>query len=666
MASGLDKQHEHHDITVPALTAMSVYALEALASNAHHNGDVDLVAAAAALAAVGVTWSKDQHFWLQVYLTCAAVFTLGWIIYAEHAGPFTSAAITAAVSAAVFFTILHQVFVRVDRRGKRKTAERLNALMAKSAALGDWESMFACHGCRNVKVIRTDETRAGYTKVCRLPRDGSVTYRTVRLLVEKFETALDLDAGCVRFERLSGAEFAVHVVTKNVLAETVPFPFDPNEDPISINGTLGIGLSEIGDIVELLLREIHVLLSGTTGAGKSNLLAVLLALLTRCNDTIIWMIDLKGGRTAKPWLKPWLTKSDPRATCPVIDWVATTLDEVEIMLNCLVKAIDYRSAAGEGEKIIPSPQQPQIILICDESAVVFGNNVPGGPRRAQLLENITGRGRSEAFLVLLSVLRSTVTMIGGGDIKSLFKLRLAMAVSGAMDARLALDDSELASGVAALKHPGTLYMQQDAARPIPTKSYRMEFDQIPEIAATHTPWRPGLERDLELYLGSAYSERWSEERAGHLVPGRKPKLPTPIGSQPAAAQTPAPTPAMPRPTGLPTIPQGPITPAWRTATGKPIPRDYSDQDVKDVFAQLASDLEGDIKAEVRRGPVRMLGLIAEAGRDGIKPGELLDRLNSEGIKCVRQTVQGWLKDELGNGTIVNLGDGVYVTRENAR
>lgn len=668
MASGLDKPWQHHDLSTPVLTALSVYALEAAACNIHGgNGDVDLVAAIAAASAVGATWVKDLHFWYRVYLTVAAVFTLGWIIYAEHAGPFTSAAVTAAVGAGVAFTILFQVFVRVERRDKRKTAERLNALMAKSAAMGDWEAMFACHGCKGVKVVRTEETRAGYTKVCRLPRDGSVTYRRVRGLTEAFETALDVDAGCVRFERASGAEFVVHVVTRNVLAETVPFPFDPNEDPITINEPFGIGPNELGDIVEILWREIHVLLSGTTGAGKSNLLAVLLAQLTRCNDTVIWMIDLKGGRTAKPWLKPWLTGSDPRATCPVIDWVATTLDEVEIMLNCLVKVIDYRSAAGDDEKIVPSPQQPQIILICDESAVVFGNNVPGGPRRAQLLENISGRGRSEAVGVGLSVLRSTVTMIGSGDAKSLFKLRLAMGVSGAADARLALDDSELASGVAALKYPGTLYMQQDSARPIPTKSYRMNFDRIPEIAAAHTPWRPGLERDLELCLGTPYSERWSDERAGHLIPGRKPKMPAAIGAQSTIAQPQASAPSMHRPTGLPTIPQGPIAPAWRTATGKPIPRNYSDEDINDVFNQLRSDLEPDLnKNDVRPGPVRMLGLIAEAGRTGIKPGELTDRLNSEGIKCVRQTVQGWLKTELENGTIVNLGDGIYVTKENAQ
>lgn len=665
MASGLDKPWQHHDISTPALTGLTTYALEAAASNIHHNGGVDLVATAAATAALLATWGRDQHFWLQLYLTFATVFALGWILYAEHAGPFTAAAITSALAATVFFTVAFQAFVRVDRRDKRKTAERLNALMAKSAATGDWEAMFACHGAKGVRVTRTEQTRAGYTKVCRLPRDGSVTYRRVRALVEPFETALDVDAGCVRFERLSGAEFAVHVVTQNVLAETVPFPFDPAEAPISINDPLGIGPNELGDIVEILLREIQVLLSGTTGAGKSNLLAVLIALLTRCDDVVIWMIDLKGGRTAKPWLKPWLTGSDPRATCPVIDWVATTLDEVEIMLPCLVKVADYRSTAGDGEKVTPSPHQPQIVLIVDESAVVFGNNVPGGPRRAQLLENIAGRGRSEALLVLLSVLRSTVTMIGSGDIKSLFKLRLAMGVSGAADARLALDDSELAAGVAALKYPGTLYMQQDAARPVPTKAYRMDFDRIPEIAAAHTPWRPGLERDLELYLGAAYSERWSEERAGHLIPGHKPKLPTAIG---ANHPTTAPASAPLRTTGLPTIPQGPIIPAWRTAKGEPIRRSFSAEDFDAEFAAMRADLEDIAKGagDIHPGRVRMLALIHDAGREGIMPNKLLELLNNNGIECVRQTLQKWLSDERTAGTIVNLGGGTYVTKENAR
>ncbi|WP_460521708.1 hypothetical protein [Flindersiella endophytica] len=84
------------------------------------------------------------------------------------------------------------------------------------------------------------------------------------------------------------------------------------------------------------------------------------------------MIDGKGRRTARPWLQPWF---EGRTHRPVIDCVATSQAEVDKMLRAAEAVIDYRanSAAG-GEKITPTPQLPEVMILCEEVALIFGQH----------------------------------------------------------------------------------------------------------------------------------------------------------------------------------------------------------------------------------------------------------------------------------------------------
>jgi hypothetical protein len=45
----------------------------------------------------------------------------------------------------------------------------------------------------------------------------------------------------------------------------------------------------------------HALIGGTTGAGKSGIVNVILAYLVACRDVVIWAVDLKGGMELRPW-----------------------------------------------------------------------------------------------------------------------------------------------------------------------------------------------------------------------------------------------------------------------------------------------------------------------------------------------------------------------------
>ena len=135
----------------------------------------------------------------------------------------------------------------------------------------------------------------------------------------------------------------MHVAEKDILALTVPYPGDLSD--LTVNRPFRIGTYEDGSVCEILYREVKILLIGITGSGKSNLLNVLIAQLGRCVDTVIFMIDQKGGRAALPWIQPWLEGKTPR---PVIDWVATNRDESERMLDALLRGIDARAHSGAG------------------------------------------------------------------------------------------------------------------------------------------------------------------------------------------------------------------------------------------------------------------------------------------------------------------------------
>lgn len=649
----------HHAAVTPPLAALTLYAAGAALSYLHHPLAVIGGAMLAAMAGILAVTLTHPHLWVLLHTSSATAAAAFWLAYTQLASPFTAPAATALAIALAVLWPLYPIAHTAERHEREDALERARKLLGKSARGGDWPGMLAALGLPRMQVEETIETRAGYTKVLRLPPDGSITFRRVRGVVEQLEVALDAEHGWVRVERGQRSRVLVHVVTRDVLAETIPLP--PSPGPRSINDPIDLGLSETGEPLEITLREVLALIVGLRGSGKSNLLNALIERLANCVDVVIWMIDLKGGRTARPWLQPWL---DGKTDRPVIDWVATDREEAAVMLYAALTGIDVRSHSGAGgEKITPSAHQPAIIVICEEVSALTGLHAPGGSKSVNLLTSMAQTGRSEAVDAILISQRGTVTMIGSGDLKSQAKLRIGLGVASDADARLLFDDAQMASGVAALVHPGSMYVQQDQARPIPAKGYRVEHRDIYGLAEACSDIRPGLERDLEDALGDAYAERWSLERAGHLLVGaaRKPHGSTAASmNAPGAPATAAPSVSLP---GIPPPPRD-ATPAWKTKDGTPLPRSsehYTDPDVDSVFTALTRDLDVDA-TRPHAGRSRMLGLLEQAGASGLGPSDLTRLLNENGIGCVRQTVHGWLADEVAAGTVVLKKAGTYVHR----
>jgi hypothetical protein len=465
---------------------------------------------------------------LAVIVVCSAL--AGGLVIAAvmTARSLWSAAMTALIA-------LYPV-VRAREHRAALNARRAAEEAARARQQRKWPDLIARIGHQGVRFAGQEDTLAGYKVHLRLPGSGRVTYSALAPATEQLEVAARLRHGSLRFERGDQAHKVVlHVAERDVLAETVPLPAE--HGTLSITRPVPLGLFEDGQVCSVTLREVATLIVGLRGSGKSNLLHVLLAQLARCPDVLIFAIDLKGGRMAAPWIEPWLAGRTPR---PVVDWLATDREEAERMLRALLRAVDARSRSGSGgEKITPSSDQPAILLVCDEIAVILGIGT-GGPRTsldgvtnatlAGLATQLVMTGRSEAIDLIMATQRGTVTMTGSADLKSQCALRIGLGVASEADARLIIpDDVRIATDLARLRHPGTGIVQQGKdGRVVPVKFYRIEHEAISQIAERYGQIRPGPDKLLEDALGEDYATRWLPHRAAK-IPGVSSRPMVPAG-----------------------------------------------------------------------------------------------------------------------------------------
>jgi S-DNA-T family DNA segregation ATPase FtsK/SpoIIIE len=612
-------------VVVVPLVIGGLYAAVAVAGAARLPWeDVAAAAGLAAFAAVIAVASVTGNGVAAGYAAVCGAAATGWVLYVKLTSPWTLAAAFALLCPALFlgagYPVVRRHHDRSIAEAKRRAAEARQAAEARK-----WPDLLARIGAPGVTLAGSVETRAGHVYRLRLPPTGKVTFSRLERLTEALETAARLRDGAVRFERGDHAgEVLMHVAEKDILALTVPYPGDLSD--LTVNRPFRIGTYEDGSVCEVLYREVKILVIGLTGSGKSNLINVLIAQLGRCVDTVIFMIDQKGGRAALPWIQPWLEGKTAR---PVIDWVATNRDESERMLDALLRGIDARAHSGAGgEKITPTAAMPAIVLVIDEMAVIFGAH--GGPRTAEQGSSntrlagkgtqIVQLGRSEAIDAILATQRGTATMTGGGDLKSQCRLRIGLGVASENDARMIIpDDASVARVLPKLKHPGSGIVSDGDAKVAPVKFDRLEPGpgnaEIHRIAAELGDRRPEPDSVLTAAFGEDYALRWTMERAGH-IPG---------------------------------FAHAAVLHGARAPGGDEYERRFSEIVAGAELAGLGQNVAGPAGHPARR---RMLELLERSGVMGITPNALGLRLEAEGLDVTRQAIAEWLAAEQDAGRVV--------------
>jgi S-DNA-T family DNA segregation ATPase FtsK/SpoIIIE len=183
-----------------------------------------------------------------------------------------------------------------------------------------------------------------------------------------------------------------------------------------------LGLAEDGTPLYIRLPSpdvAHVLVSGTTGSGKTALLRTMvlsIAMRHALDDELaLVLVDPKGGRAFG------CLGGLPQLARPVV----VSVDEAVEALRSLVRLMEKRDHAALS--------RPAVVVIIDELADLM---MVGGAEPEQLLTRLVQRGR-EAGIHIVGATQKPSAAVIGGLIKSNFPVRLVGKVTSARDAQTA-------------------------------------------------------------------------------------------------------------------------------------------------------------------------------------------------------------------------------------
>jgi hypothetical protein len=593
--------------------------------------------------ALTVTGAGPLASWLLAW----GVALTGWFTWARLAGAWSSEVISALVFAVIILTPLGPPAIGHYRaRGGRDAEAEDKSRQRKE--LAKWETLFANLGIKGVQVTQVFRHDNGLQVYGRLGKatdaHGMATFDKIKVLAPEIATHFRLSRDAAYFEEgETAADFTLHLRTRRGKRQVVYLP--EITGPTSINKALGLGQHDNGRSFRMLLREIAVIIVGVIGAGKSNLLNVFIGDLAPCEDALVFVIDLKGGRMARPWIMPWIEDPDG-VRRPVIDWLATTRAEAMLMLDTLILAGDARAHQGAGgEKVTPRRDLPAVVLIMDETAVATGHDRKdediSARKLAVKLAQVVETYRSEAFVPIVAAVRGDVETMGLTAVKAMSLARIGLRVSQATDGDSVFpDDHAAALALAKITDDGAGLALLKGKISAPVHFYRMTPKIAYKIARRTGPWRPEPDSHLRAAMGDAYEHRWDrmkdlldqwhdnaaqwreEAGIGPLADLDKPEA-APAGEDPA-----------PRP-----------------------PRSTEDE----LFREIVAAIE-DPEGKVHPARHRMRELLFQAGKDGYTVGEMLKILASEAqqtgnpeLAVHRNTLHNWLRADEEAGRVRRRG-----------
>ncbi|MFB7649322.1 DNA translocase FtsK [Streptomyces sp. NPDC056084] len=466
-----------------------------------------------------------------------------WMNWVAGGTPWTLSS-AATIAAA---TVVIAPFYGVDRylRGDEIAEQWAKEEAAVSKPLTDWQELFAAVGARGVVVEEKEKAHNGFRLTLTLTETD---YDGILPLLKRLEMKARLRSGALTLKPgAHAAEAFLSVSTRNVLAEHVDL--DDSDHPITINEPLTLGMLESGEPIEILMRQNSVLIAGQKGSGKSVTLHVLISLLTRCIDAVVWMIDMASGHTAKRWLRPWVEgwkdKDGNTISRPLLDWVATNEDEAVRMYNAAHDIADQRARTARGGKLIPKAKQPAIIVITEEgSDLMAWSPVAVKPKTRGIK-----KGRKAAIDYVDVVQRGTGPNTGGGEIDSQYDTTIGLRFRKKGEGQYVFPDFYHQVNLAALPGNGACYIKTPAMdQGEPPEKGRFAYvnddedsDHIEKMAVARANIRPDLDDEAIAIANKwGYKDRWSDhERSGWMLEafGLDAPAPAPGGSAAAGGGT---------------------------------------------------------------------------------------------------------------------------------
>ncbi|MFF5005198.1 hypothetical protein ACFY3G_20550 [Streptomyces phaeochromogenes] len=607
----------------------------------------------------------------------------GWTTWAMTNGPLTWAALgslatmgvgigAAARSAALFEEAREEEAISVEQRA---IAQELS--VERRAIAAEWVERIQriCHITVRVLGVEMWETGAGYS--LDLEPQGGVTYDRIAQHSVVLSADAKLPHGCTATASpgIHQGRTILDVTTVNVLEEKRDYPADYST--LSIHTGIPWGYRTNAEQIRVYLREQCALIVGPTGSGKTNMVHGILAGFARAEDMLTWVIDLNAGSAGLPWVLPALNgelvREDGKPVRPGVDWLAGTYDEALTMLDAAVRVAKQRKMGYQdllsksNTDLLPiSPRIPQIMLVIDEGAEILASQDRQIRKLGEKILEVIRIARAMGVRTVLTALGATGSVLSNLMIRREAKVRVALT-GGETEG---MDLSKMFPGRRGLRvdqapHKGAGFMGTPESPAALFKGWRILPNQIREVTAATSDRHPLLDDVSAKAAGPAYARRWDAERTAWMRdqvttddasdgssdgPGTL-RLSALSSAQPESAEE-----------ELARRFREEIDAQFGTA---PDPNTADGGDESDRSAGLnLSALRGEQDSPAQQAA---LALLLAAGREGTGASAIARALADQ-YGTTRQTVVGWLKTWMRDGTAARVGEGTkarYVHRSHA-
>jgi hypothetical protein len=527
-----------------------------------------LVTGALAVVGAGVwSWDKFQHRGVTCYAigVCVAGFT--WIWWAAGHSPWTIGAIASLIAGTL---ALGPVYARLrwkhDEANRKEVAARTEQKAA--AQRHDWEVIIHDAGAKDVTV---DTDREGYEQG---RREFPAGFALALDLGDKAPDVKGMASRIPEIEKIAsrrtnhairpgslqihGEPMAAHqceivVPTRDILGEDIPAPLPTEARPYGgpLEAMTAVDGTRLGWDPSV---DIHGMVAGKTGAGKSKFLNAHLKESVRTREYVNWLqCGAKPVRSVMPWLRPFLEgvlhPETGQPVEPVIDWFAADLEEAVCQLLDFMVLIERRqeSAGFTGDdKWMATAADPEVILWIDESPNFlnstrkFDTHIPKKKMTyAEMLLEAERLARSEGGHIFYLTQRGTVSMNGGesGDLKSQTSYRAGFQADGLIDANAVFRTTSAGIAVETLRI-GELYIEMTGyARPILAKGDLLTNDDVRRAAVLYSPYCGPLD-DWTAEALNFYAGRWTRRNQQEFLLLLCPEAVRTIPGQPTRSATP--------------------------------------------------------------------------------------------------------------------------------